>query len=124
MRRRPSSVARKGGPLMIAAIVLFAWAASGGLLLARQRVLDRPPLSLLHGALVACGFVALALGDEGAAGSSSFALVSVVVAALGGSLLFSMTRRKKPIAIPVVAAHAVVAAAALVVLIVGAVKAS
>lgn len=113
---------------MIAAIVLFAFAASGGLLLARLRVLNKPlpmPLSLLHGALAAAGLIALiVVVAEGAGGLPKLALVLFIVAALGGFLLFSMTLRKKQIPIPVVAVHAVVAAVALVVLIIGAVKAS
>lgn len=113
---------------MVAAIVLFALAASGGLLLARQRVLNKPLplwLSLFHGALASAGLVALIVAvGEGAGGLPKIALALFIVAALGGFLLFSMTLRKKQIPIPVVALHAVVAAVALVVLFVGAVKAS
>lgn len=113
---------------MVAAIVLFALAASGGLLLARLRVLNKPlpmPLSLLHGALAAAGLIALIVAvGEGAGGLPTVALVLFVIAALGGFLLFSMTLRKKQVPIPVVAVHAIVAAVALVVLIVGVVKAS
>lgn len=106
---------------MTPALVLFAIAAAGGLLLAYLRIADKPlpmPLALLHGALAAAGLIALALGAlGGGAAQARAALGLFVVAALGGFALFSFHVRKKPLPIAVVAVHGLVAVVAFLLLL-------
>lgn len=107
---------------MIAAIVLFALAATGGLLLASLRLRNKPlpmPLALLHGAGAAAGLVALALAvvPDGAPGQARIALGLFVVAALGGFTLFSFHLRSKPLPVAIVVVHGLVAVIAFGVLV-------
>lgn len=107
---------------MITALILFAVAAAGGLLLAYLRFTNKPlpmPLALVHGAVAAAGLVALALAVFGPKGSgqTQLALGLFLLAALGGFLLFSFHLRKKQLPGTVVIVHAVVAIVAFLILL-------
>ena len=112
---------------MNVALILFALAAVGGLIMASQRLGGRPqpalPLALIHGAAAAAGLVSLILAVAGAGGVGSYAstgLVLLVIAALGGFVLFSFHLRGKPLPIPVMIIHALVAVAGFLILLFGA----
>jgi hypothetical protein len=102
------------------ALLLFAVAAVGGLILATLhfRGKDRPwPLAILHGLLAASGLVVLFLAvRNGGPGHSQLALGLFVVAALGGFLLFAYHLQKKRLPSLVVVIHAGVAVAAFAIL--------
>jgi hypothetical protein len=107
---------------MITALILFAVAAAGGLLLAFLRFSKRPlpmPLALVHGALAAGGLVSLALAVFGPKGSgqTQLALGLFLLAAVGGFLLFSFQLRKKQLPIAVLVVHGVVAVIAFLILL-------
>ncbi len=110
---------------MLPALVLFAVAALGGLILASVRLRgSNPPLALalLHGALAAAGLVALVVAVVHAAASASLARIALalfVVAALGGFVLLATHLRKKNIPVPLMLVHAVVAVGGFVVLLIG-----
>ncbi len=102
---------------MMVPIILFAIAATGGLVLVALRMRgENPPLviAMAHGALAASGLVALALpvlsGQAG--GQVRTAFILFVVAALGGFFLLSFHLRKKLIPLPVAAVHALLAVTA------------
>lgn len=106
------------------AIIVFAIAAVGGLVLALKHFKgqERPwPLAILHGLLGAVGIILLLVPalSGGLAGLAKAALALFVVAALGGFLLFSFHLRNRPLPSPVVLIHAAVAAIAFVLLAVG-----
>jgi hypothetical protein len=110
---------------MVAALVLFAVAAVGGIVLALIRFKGKPypPLgiALVHGAVAAAGLVTLiAVIAQGAAGSSmaTTALVLFIVAALGGFALFFHHLRKVALPIWLVVVHALVAVTAFLILLV------
>ncbi|HVV49578.1 MAG TPA: hypothetical protein VHO06_07960 [Polyangia bacterium] len=111
---------------MTVALVLFAIAALGGLVLASIRFRgSNPPLALalVHGAAAAAGLIALivAVVHAGAAASlPRIALALFLVAALGGFVLFAAHLRKKNIPVPLMLIHAVVAVGGFVTLLVGA----
>jgi len=112
---------------MTVAIVLFALAATGGLLLAYLRINNKPlpmPLALVHGAAAAAGLVALLLAVLGgtATGEARIALGIFVAAALGGFALFSFHVRKQPLPIPLVVVHGLAAVAAFVLLLLAVTK--
>lgn len=99
------------------ALVLFALAAIGGVLLAVTRLRGANPptaLALIHGGAAAAGLVLLALpllnGGLGS-GAATVALVLFVVAALGGFALFAAHLRGTLLPIPLMLIHAVVAVA-------------
>ena len=106
------------------ALVLFAVAAVGGVVLAVLRFKGRPyppmGLALVHGAVAAAGLVALILAaqDQGAS-SAKRALVLFLVAALGGFGLFFHHLRKVALPIWLVVVHAVVAVVAFLILLFG-----
>lgn len=109
---------------MTAALVLFAIAAAGGILLAYMRITNKPlpmPLALVHGTLAAAGLIALILFVVQAAEPSQarIALVLFVLAALGGFTLFSFHVRKRQLPLGVVVLHGLVAVVAFVVLLAG-----
>jgi hypothetical protein len=112
---------------MTVAIILFALAATGGLLLAYLRINNKElpmPLALVHGAAAAAGLVALALGVLGGAATDQarIALGLFVAAALGGFALFSFHVRKKPLPIPLVVVHGLAAVAAFALLLLAVLK--
>lgn len=105
---------------MVTAIVLFAIAALGGIVLASLRLRNRPlpmSLALIHGAVAAAGIVALIV-VMAHVGHVATPLVLFIVAALGGFVLFSFHLRGKNVPIPVMVIHAVIAAIGLVLLLV------
>jgi hypothetical protein len=109
---------------MVPALVLFAIAAVGGLVLAIRRFQGKElpmGLALAHGAAAAAGLVLLLVGViAGSAGvHARTPLILFVVAALGGFLLFSFHLRKRDLPIPVVVIHALVAVVAFVLLLLG-----
>jgi hypothetical protein len=109
---------------MTAAIVLFALAAMGGLLLASLRIRNKPlpmGLALAHGAAAAIGLVLLGLAAFGGVAPSQarIAFGLFVVAALGGFTLFSFHVRKQQLPLAVVVLHGLLAVVAFVILIAG-----
>lgn len=112
---------------MTAAIILFALAATGGLLLAYLRINNKPlplPLALVHGAGAAAGLVALLLAvmAGGVPSAARIALGVFLAAALGGFALFSFHVRKKPLPIPLVVVHGLAAIAAFALLLLAVAK--
>ena len=104
------------------AVLLFAAAALGGLILAGLRLRDKPlpmGLALAHGGIAAAGLVALAVAVFGGGLAAELPLALFVVAALGGFGLFSSHLRGKALPIPVVVIHAGVAVVAFALLLVG-----
>lgn len=107
------------------ALVLFAVAAVGGLVLAVMRFKGKPyppmGLALVHGAVAAAGLVTLLVGVAGgsASGSAKTALILFVIAALGGFGLFFHHVRKVALPIWLVVIHAAVAVIAFLLLLVG-----
>jgi glucose uptake protein GlcU len=110
---------------MTTALILFAVAALGGLVMALMRFGGRelPPmgLAIVHGLFAAAGLVALilALVGHGFSTATTIALVGFVGAALGGFYLFSMHMRKQALPIPYVVVHGLFAVASFVILLVG-----
>ena len=110
---------------MTTAIVLFAIAALGGLVMALMRFGGRelPPLglALVHGLLAAAGLVALivALVGHGYTIATIIALLGFVGAALGGFYLFSLHMKKQALPIPYVLVHGGFAVISFVILLVG-----
>ena len=110
---------------MTVALVLFALAAVGGLVLAFMRFKGKPyppmGLALVHGAAAAAGLVTLiALVAQGTQKSgATTALGLFVVAALGGFVLFFHHLRKSPLPIWLVVVHALVAVVAFLILLFG-----
>lgn len=105
------------------AVVIFAIAALGGLVLANSVLRGRLApwaLSLLHAALGATGLVLTALVLFGNGGSAppttGLALLLLAIAALGGFFLASYHLRQQPGPRPVVLIHAGVAVAGFVLL--------
>jgi hypothetical protein len=106
------------------AILVFAIAAVGGLILAvlHFRGQDRPwTLSILHGLLGATGLVLLLIPVLGGAAPAlgKAALGLFLAAALGGFLLFAFHLQKKRLPSPVVIIHAGVAVKAFGLFVVG-----
>lgn len=110
---------------MTTAIVLFAVAALGGIVMALMRLGGRelPPLglALVHGLFAAGGLVALilALVGHGYTMVTIIALLGFVGAALGGFYLFSLHMKKQALPIPAVLAHGGFAVISFILLLVG-----
>jgi hypothetical protein len=108
---------------MTVALILFAVAAVGGLIMASIRFRGTNPplaLALVHGAVAAAGLVAFIVAVLHApAAGPRIALVLFIVAALGGFVLFATHLRKKNIPVPLMLIHAVVAVGGFVVLLIG-----
>lgn len=111
--------------MFIAAAILFAIAAVGGVTMAwfhfsRDR---NPPnaLAALHGLFAAVGLLVLILAvyDAGAGTGIAWALGLFVVAALGGFFLLSFDLRGRRLPSPVLVVHALVAVVAFLLLLVG-----
>ena len=107
---------------MTIALVLFAVAAAGGLLLAFLRLTNKAlpmPLALVHGALAATGLLLLAVAAFGVKGTGQtrLALGLFVLAALGGFTLFSFHLRSRQLPVPIVVVHGLVAVAAFLILL-------
>lgn len=110
--------------MLITALVLFAIAAIGGLILSTNHFSkkDLPmPLALIHGLVAAIALVLVLIAILAGNGSSLVitALVLFVIAALGGFVLFSNHLRGKALPSGLVGIHAVVAVSGFVVLLIG-----
>jgi len=100
--------------MLVSAIVIFAFAAVGGLILAAHVLRGRfAPwlLSGLHAALGAAGLVVLAVAVVQGIGQTwtIVSLLTLVVAALGGFFLASLHLRKRLPPKGIVVLHAVLA---------------
>jgi hypothetical protein len=110
---------------MTVALVLFALAAVGGVVMALQRFRGRPQptlgIALVHGAAAAAGLVALVWIVAGAEAPSlaQAALGLFLAAALGGFALFAMHLRKSALPVWLVAVHGLVAVIAFAALLAG-----
>lgn len=108
--------------MRVAALLLFALAAIGGVLLVALR-LGRganPPmgLALVHGLAAAAGLVVLfaSTAQTGLSGLSAGSAGLFVVAAIGGFALFASHLKGRLLAVPLVAVHAGVAVLAFLLL--------
>jgi hypothetical protein len=113
--------------VLVVALVLFAIAAAGGLVMAvlRVRSAENPPLAIaaLHGVLAATGLV-LAILTAVNVGFSSLTGAGVgilVLAALGGFYLIATHLRGEVIPLPIVGIHAVAAVSGFLLLVAAAV---
>lgn len=110
---------------MTTALILFAVAALGGLVMAVMRFGGRelPPLGLaiVHGLFAAAGLVALivALLGQGFSTMATIALIGFVGAALGGFYLFSLHMKKRALPVHYVLVHGLFAVASFVILLLG-----
>ena len=100
--------------MIVTALVLFALAALGGIILASFRLSKKPlpvPVFVLHGLLAAAGLVVLIVAIATGAGSTlrNVVLVLFIVAALVGFVLLSLDLRKKLLPMPLLVIHALVA---------------
>jgi hypothetical protein len=108
---------------MMIAVVLFAMAATGGLVLAGIRFSGRPypplALALVHGAAAGSALVALILAVAGgdAPVAAKVSLAMFLGAAVGGFVLLSHHLRKVALPIWLVVVHALVAISAFLVLL-------
>lgn len=106
------------------ALIVFAAAAIGGLILAAAHFQGRPlpmPISVIHGAAGATGLVLLGLvvfGSEPAPARVPLAALLLVVAALGGFFLFSFHLRGQRAPSPAIVVHALIAVAGVVTLLI------
>lgn len=102
------------------AVIIFAVAAVGGLVLASSVLKGRLapwPLSLLHAGLGAAGLVLVLLSVMGGVGGSVVtALIILVIAALGGFYLASLHLKKQVAPKGVVLVHAGAAVAGFLLL--------
>jgi hypothetical protein len=110
--------------MLSSAVIVFAIAAVGGLILALHVLRGRfaPwPVSILHALLGASGLVLVLLTVIGSEGSSLIlgALLTLVVAALGGFFLASFHLRKRLPPKAVVIVHALVAVVGFGLLVIG-----
>jgi hypothetical protein len=108
---------------MTIALVLFAIAAVGGIVIALMRFRGKPyppmGLALVHGAVAAAGLIALiALVAQGHSAGATTPLVLFIIAALGGFGLFFHHLRKVALPIWLVVVHALVAVIAFVLLLI------
>lgn len=109
--------------MLTTALVLFALAAVGGLVLAVRHFQGKPlpvPLAVVHGLAAASGLVLvlLAFVAAGAGGGTlAWALGLLVVAALGGFFLVSFHLRGRRAPSPAVVVHALVAVAGFLALL-------
>jgi hypothetical protein len=109
--------------MLVAAVVLFALAALGGIILAILHVKnnDAPiTLALVHGLAAAAGLVVLiiAVTKMTSAGLAGVALAIFVIAALGGFVLFAMHLMEKTLSRGLIFVHGVAAVVAFVLLLI------
>ena len=108
---------------MTTALVLFAVAALGGLVLAGIRFSGRPypplALALVHGGAAASALIALiiAVAKDGTPGTAKVSLALFLGAAIGGFALLSHHLRKLALPTWLVVVHGLVAIVALVLLV-------
>jgi hypothetical protein len=110
---------------MIAAAILFAIAALGGMIMALMRFSGRdlPPvfLAVVHGVFAAAGIVTLlaAALAPGVASMIRIALVLFVGTAILGFVLVYFHAKRRPLPISYIVVHGLVAVVAFVILILG-----
>jgi glucose uptake protein GlcU len=110
---------------MIAAAILFAIAALGGMIMAMIRFSGRdyPPafLAVVHGVFAAAGIVTLLVAAlaPGVALTIRIALILFIGAAIGGFSLVYFHAKSRPLPISYVVIHGLVAVVAFIILIVG-----
>ncbi|MDQ3820852.1 MAG: hypothetical protein M3362_24640 [Acidobacteriota bacterium] len=110
---------------MTTAVVLFAIAALGGIVMALMRLGGRelPPMGLavVHGLFAAAGLVTLiiTLIGHGYTIATVIALIGFIGAALGGFYLFSLHLKKQALPIPYVVVHGGFAVISFIILLVG-----
>jgi glucose uptake protein GlcU len=110
---------------MIAAAILFAIAALGGMIMAMIRFSGRdyPPafLAVVHGVFAAAGIVTLLVAAlaPGVALTIRIALILFIGAAIGGFSLVYYHAQSRPLPISYVGVHGLVAVVAFIILIVG-----
>ncbi|MFL6337439.1 MAG: hypothetical protein ACJ754_29415 [Pyrinomonadaceae bacterium] len=109
---------------MTVALILFAIAAVGGVLMAAMRFGGRelPPMALavVHGLFAAAGLVTLILAVLGGQRSwaAVVAVIGFVIAALGGFMLFAHHLRRKALPVNYVVIHGAGAVISFVILLV------
>jgi hypothetical protein len=111
--------------MLTTAVVLFALAALGGTVLAKQASKGQPstPLAVGHGLLATAGLITLFVAFVGGTGGlATAALALFVVAALGGFFLFAQHMRGNTLPRAVIGGHAAAATVALVLLLVAALR--
>lgn len=113
------------------AVVLFAIAAAGGLVMAGVRLFaDRNPpawLAMLHGLLAAAGLTLLLFGafTVGVSRTGVWALVLLIIAALGGLFLnLGYQEKRKLLPKAVMYVHVLIAVIGFILLIIAAVVAT
>jgi hypothetical protein len=109
--------------MLTAALVLFALAALGGIILAALHLKTKNapiPLALIHGLLAAVGLALLiiAVTQLASAGAAGVALVIFIIAALGGFVLFAMHLTKKLLPSGLIVIHGLLAVIAFLVLLI------
>jgi hypothetical protein len=110
--------------MLIAAVVLFALAAIGGIVLAVRHFRGQPlplPLTVVHGLAAASGLLLVLfafLGTASAGAPLAWALGLLTTAALGGFLLLSFHLRGRRAPSAAVVIHALVALAGVLALVV------
>lgn len=110
---------------MVAAAILFAIAALGGVVMALIRFSGRPYppafLAVVHGVFAAAGLVTLLVAAlaPGVALIIRIALILFLGAAIGGFSLVYFHVKSRPLPISYVVIHALVAIVAFIILIVG-----
>lgn len=110
---------------MTTAVVLFAVAALGGIVMAIMRLSGRelPPmgLAIIHGLFAAAGLVSLILGltGRGYTAATIIALLGFLGAALGGFYLFSLHLKRQALPVPYVVVHGAFAVISFIILLVG-----
>jgi glucose uptake protein GlcU len=113
--------------MIVTALVLFAVAALGGLILAGKHLRNQQlpmPLALIHGVVAAAGLVVLIAGAISPGGATALLIPATlfVIAALGGFVLFAGHLRGKRHSTAVVFIHGGVALVAFAALLVAALK--
>jgi hypothetical protein len=110
---------------MNTALILFAIAAAGGIVMAAMRLTGRPTppfaLAIVHGIFAAAGLVTLIVAVAGGSrGLAVTALIGFIIAALGGLyLLLFFHLKRSALPIPVMLIHAAVAVISFILLLVG-----
>jgi hypothetical protein len=113
--------------MLTAALILFAVAALGGVVLASLHITKKgAPIGLacLHGVLAVTGVVLLLVAMSQGSGSTGLtaALVLFLIAAVGGLVLFITHLRARPLPVPLILVHGLVAVAAFLTLLVTVVR--
>jgi glucose uptake protein GlcU len=114
--------------LLWTAVVLFAIAAAGGLIMAGIRISSEsnPPawLAMLHGLLAAAGLTLLlfAAFTVGISSTGVWALVLLIIAALGGVFLnLGYQEKRNLLPKPLMYVHALIAVVGFILLIIAAI---